>query len=180
MTQSTNTATEETAVTSDFEDLTARDTLTEILRTGAQKMLRAAIQQEVADYINDKSEIVDENGCRLVVRNGLLPEREIATGVGPVAVRQPRVRDNRPPSERETFTPGVLPKYLRKTKSIEEMSFVLCVTRTHQKKNSSPQSNATSCFDFKSGRQDLNRAIVITEHYSIRQIREVSREFCLP
>ena len=161
MTQSTNTATEETAVTSDFEDLTARDTLTEILRTGAQKMLRAAIQQEVADYINDKSEIVDENGCRLVVRNGLLPEREIATGVGPVAVRQPRVRDNRPPSERETFTPGVLPKYLRKTKSIEEMSFVLCVTRTHQKKNSSPQSNATSCFDFKSGRQDTVRTFLL-------------------
>ena len=121
MIQNTNSALEGTAATSDFGDLTARDALTEILRTGAQTLLRAAIEKEVADYINERSEIVDEDGRRLVVRNGSLPEREILTGVGPVAVSQPRVRDKRSGSERENFTPGILPKYLRKTKSIEDL-----------------------------------------------------------
>lgn len=100
---------------------TASDALTEILRTGAQKMLTAAVEREVADYIEDRKDIVDESGRRQVVRNGHLPEREILTGLGPVNVSQPRVRDRRPPEQREVFTPGILPKYLRKTKSIEEM-----------------------------------------------------------
>ena len=103
------------------EPITAPDALTEILRAGAQKMLRTAIEREVADDIEDRRDIVDESGRRLVVRNGHLPEREITTGVGPVAVSQPRVRDRRPAEQREMFTPGVLPRYLRKTKSIEEM-----------------------------------------------------------
>jgi len=121
MAQSTNSTTEDTANTSDFRDLTAGDVLTEILRTGAQKMLRAAIEKEVAEYIGGRSEILDDDGRRLVVRNGSLPEREILTGIGPVTVNQPRVRDKRSPEEREVFTPGILPKYLRKTKSIEEL-----------------------------------------------------------
>ena len=121
MIQNTNSALEDTAATFDFGNLTARDAFSEILRAGAQKMLRAAIEKEVADYINDRTDITDENGRRLVVRNGSLPEREILTGVGPVAVSQPRVRDKRSGSEREEFTPGILPKYLRKTKSIEEL-----------------------------------------------------------
>ena len=98
-----------------------RDTLSEILRTGAQQMLSAAIESEVADHIEARNGIVDEAGCRLVVRNGSLPEGQVTTGLGPVSVRQPRVRDKRSKDQREVFTPGVLPKYLRKTKSIEDM-----------------------------------------------------------
>ena len=75
----------------------ASDVLSDILRAGAQKMLKAAVEQEVSDYINERTDIVDENGHRLVVRNGSLPEREILTGVGPIAVSQPRVRDKRSP-----------------------------------------------------------------------------------
>lgn len=119
--QNTSSVIEDTAATSDFEDVTARDALTEILRTGAQQMLKAAIEKEVSDYIEERKEIVDDSGRRLVVRNGHLPERDVSTGVGPVTVSQPRVRDRRPAAAREVFTPGVLPKYLRKTKSIEEM-----------------------------------------------------------
>ena len=89
--------------------------LSEPLRAGAQKMLRAAIENEVADYINDRTDITDENGRRLIVRNGSLPEREIPIGVGPVPVSQPRVRDRWSGSEREDFTPGILPTYLRRT-----------------------------------------------------------------
>ena len=100
---------------------TPRDLLTEILRAGAQKMLAAAIDQEVASYVAARSGLVDESGHRQVVRNGFLPEREIMTGVGTVSVKQPRVRDKRSPEQREFFTPAVLPKYLRKTKSMEEL-----------------------------------------------------------
>jgi len=100
---------------------TPRDTLTEILRAGAQKMLAAAIEREVVSYVEKREELTDDAGRRLVVRNGFLPEREILTGIGKVVVKQPRVRDRRPPEQREYFTPAVLPKYLRKTKSMEEL-----------------------------------------------------------
>jgi putative transposase len=56
-----------------------------------------------------------------VVRNGYLPERELQTPVGPLPVHQPRVRDRRPEGERETFSPKVLPPYLRKTRSLEDL-----------------------------------------------------------
>ena len=121
MNQNTNSAIEDTASVGNLEGLTAHDALTEILRTGAQKMLMAAIDREVSDYINDRIDLVDENGRRLVVRNGSLPERDILTGIGPIAVTQPRVRDKRSPVDREVFTSSVLPRYLRKTKSIEEL-----------------------------------------------------------
>lgn len=121
MAESTNSVTEDTAHASNFRDLMAGDVLTEILRTGAQRMLGAAIEKEVAEYIGGRSEILDEDGRRLVVRNGSLPERAILTGIGPVTVSQPRIRDKRPAEEREVFTPSVLPKYLRKTKSLEEL-----------------------------------------------------------
>ncbi len=99
----------------------AGDALTDVLRTGAQRMLAVAIEQEVAAYVNERKDLVDENGRRLVVRNGHLPERKITTGLGPIAVKQPRVRDKRSTEEREFFSPSLLPKYLRKTKAIEEM-----------------------------------------------------------
>lgn len=119
--QNNHSAPEDPEGTANSLDATPRDALTEILRSGAQRMLRTAIEREVAEYIEDRQNIVDESGRRLVVRNGFLPEREIMTGLGPVAVSQPRVRDKRPAEQREVFSPGVLPKYLRKTKSIEEM-----------------------------------------------------------
>ncbi|MEZ6043969.1 MAG: IS256 family transposase [Planctomycetaceae bacterium] len=98
-----------------------RDVLTQILREGAQKMLQAAIQREVDDYLQNRSGIVGEDGRRLVIRNGSLPERELTTGLGPIQIRQPRVRDKRAADEREVFHSSILPKYLRKTKSIEEL-----------------------------------------------------------
>jgi len=99
----------------------AKDVLTEILREGAQQMLATAIEAEVADWIDSHSHLKDENGHRHVVRNGYLPERNITTGVGDVPVRQPRVHDRRPEGEKEKFTSKILPPYLRKTKSIEDL-----------------------------------------------------------
>lgn len=100
---------------------TSRDVLTEILRQGAQQMLTAAIEAEVAEWIGEHDHLQDERGHRQVVRNGYLPERSITTGVGPVKIRQPRVHDRRPGEEREPFSSKILPPYLRKTKSIEEL-----------------------------------------------------------
>jgi len=99
-----------------------RDALTEVIRAGAAELLAAAIQTEVAVWIDAHAHIVDQRGRRQVVRNGSLPEREIVTAIGPVRVTQPRVHDRRPPDAgRETFTSAILPPYLRKTKSIEEL-----------------------------------------------------------
>lgn len=97
-----------------------RDVLTEILRQGAREMLAKAIQAEVADWIADRAHLTDADGRRQVVRNGSHPQREILTGLGPITVQQPRVLDRRSPDRRETFTPSVLPPYLRRAKSVDE------------------------------------------------------------
>jgi hypothetical protein len=74
-----------------FESLP--DVLTEIARAGAQKMLAAALEDEVAEYLCQHAGARDESGHLLVVRNGHGREREIQTGIGTVAVRQPRVNE---------------------------------------------------------------------------------------
>lgn len=101
----------------------AGDVLTGILRNGAKQLLAQAVEAEVADYIERHAAIRDAQGHRMVVRNGHLPEREIQTGIGPVPVRQPRVNDRRVDEngDRIRFTSEILPKYLRKTRSLEEL-----------------------------------------------------------
>jgi len=99
----------------------SRDVLTEVLRTGAQRLLAQMIEMEVKGWIDAHAALVDAQGHRCVVRNGRLPSRTILTGVGPVEVLQPRVRDRRPAGEAEKFSSKILPPYLRKTKSIEEL-----------------------------------------------------------
>jgi len=98
-----------------------RDVLTELLRRGAQKMLAETIEAEVAEWLDARAHLKDKNGHRQVVRNGHLPERELVTGIGPILVNQPRVRDRRSQDEAEPFSSKVLPPYLRKTKNIEEL-----------------------------------------------------------
>ncbi len=104
------------------EDAT-KDVLAEILRDGARKMLGQAIEAEAAGYIAAHAHEHDADGHRLVVRNGYAPERELQTGLGALAVKQPRVNDKRvdDAGNRFRFTSQILPPYLRKTKSIEEL-----------------------------------------------------------
>jgi transposase-like protein len=97
------------------------DPLTDILRRGARTLLAQAVEAEVAAYVEARAHLKDEAGRRQVVRNGHLPERTILTGVGPVEVQQPRVRDRRPAEQRESFSSAILPPYLRKTKSLEDL-----------------------------------------------------------
>ncbi len=98
-----------------------RDVLTEVLRHGVQQVLAVAVLAEATAYVEAHHHLLDEDGYRLVVRNGYLPRRAILTGLGRVEVQQPRVRDHRPPEEREKFTSKLLPPYLRKAKSVEEL-----------------------------------------------------------
>jgi len=104
-------------------EATTKDVLTEILRDGAREMLGNAIEAEVADYIAAHAHERDVDGHRLVVRNGHASERELQTGLGAIPVKQPRVNDKRTDENgnRIRFTSHILPPYLRRTKSIEEL-----------------------------------------------------------
>lgn len=96
--------------------------LDELVRIGAQQMLQAAINAEVDAFLEAHQGRLDDQGRRLVVRNGHLPTREILSGAGPLQVRQGRVRDNSTdPNQRVRFSPSVLPAYLRRTEAIEEL-----------------------------------------------------------
>ena len=104
-------------------EVSAKDVLSEILRDGAREMLGKAIEAEVTDYITVHAEQRDADGHRLVVRNGHACERDLQTGLGAISVKQPRVNDRRVDDDgnRFRFTSNILPPYLRKTKSIEEL-----------------------------------------------------------
>jgi putative transposase len=99
------------------------DPLSDILRTGARQLLAQAVEAEVEAHIAAHADLTDGNGRRRIVRHGHLPERQIQTGVGAVAVKAPRVRDRDPgaPDGRIGFTSSILPRYLRRSKSVEEL-----------------------------------------------------------
>jgi putative transposase len=98
------------------------DPITDILRQGARKLLAQALEAEVEIFLSDYKELTDELGRQRLVRNGYLPERSIQTGIGSVPVKAPRVRDRHcQPSNRIPFTSSILPAYLRKTKSLEQL-----------------------------------------------------------
>ncbi len=115
--------TEDTVLAMDSSGKEARDVLTEILRNGARQMLTTAIENEVDEYIAAYAHQLDDNGQRLVVRNGHMPPRSILTGLGQIEVTRPRVNDKRVDEDgrRFRFTSSILPPYLRRTKSIDEL-----------------------------------------------------------
>jgi putative transposase len=99
-----------------------RSPLDELVLRGARQMLQAALESEVQTFLEQHATKVDDQGRRLIVRNGALPAREILTGAGPLEISQPRVRDRSlDPSDRVRFRSSILPAYLRKSKSIEEL-----------------------------------------------------------
>ena len=98
--------------------------LDEIVRDGARQMLAAALQAEVAAYIDAHRDVVDEDGHRLVVRNGYHGEREVTTVAGAVKVRAPRVNDKRvdeTTGERNRFASSILPAWARKSPQVSEV-----------------------------------------------------------
>jgi transposase-like protein len=98
--------------------------LDEIVRDGARAMLAAALQAEVAAYVEAFADQLDEAGRRLVVRNGSHTEREVMTAAGAIPVKQPRVNDMRideVTGERQRFASAILPAWARKSPKVAEV-----------------------------------------------------------
>src|SRR5215212_8102875 len=99
------------------------DPLLAVLREGARRMLTQAIEAEVEAFLATHAGLVDQQGRRRLVRNGHAPERQVQTGIGPLEVRRPKIRDRGSVTDGEPirFTSAVLPAYPRRTKNIEEL-----------------------------------------------------------
>lgn len=107
-----------------FQGQTSQDALHEVLREGARRLLQSALEAEIELIIEKTKDLCDEQGRRFVRRNGWLPERDLLTSVGPLPVKVPRVRDTRPAEERlpaEELRGSLLPRYVRKAKTLEEL-----------------------------------------------------------
>ena len=105
-----------------------RVSLDELAREGARRMIAAALEVEVDEYVSAFTEEVDENGKRLVVRNGRGKERKLTIGSGTLPIRAPRVNDKRIDSgtgERQRFQSGILPAYMRRSPKVTEVLPVL-------------------------------------------------------
>ena len=104
------------------KDSFIEDPITEILRQGARQLLAQALEAEIDLFISQFGEMRDTQGRQRIVRNGYHSERQIQSGIGPVPVRAPRVRDRETDlTERVHFQSSILPPYLRKTKSLEAL-----------------------------------------------------------
>ena len=97
------------------------DPLTDILQTGARQLLKQAVEAELATLLAAHAREVTDDGRARLVRHGHLPEREVMTGIGPIAVKVPQVRDRGNVDEKIRFASSILPPWLRKTRSIEEL-----------------------------------------------------------
>ncbi|UCD69775.1 MAG: IS256 family transposase [Betaproteobacteria bacterium] len=93
------------------------DPLTEMLRAGAQQLIKKAVELELQELLEQHGERRTDDGRAGVVRSGYLPERELQTGVGPVTIRIPKVRAIT--GEPVTFRSALVPPYVRKTRSLE-------------------------------------------------------------
>lgn len=102
----------------------ATDPLTEVLRQGARRLLAEAVEAEVEQFLAQYQGLRDAGQRQQVVRNGYLPERTVQTGIGPVEVKVPRVRDRGAGAAAESpirFDSAIVPKYLRKSASVEKL-----------------------------------------------------------
>jgi len=83
-------------------------------------MLQKAIENEVQEFVQTHGELRTDDDLQAIVRNGALPSRKIVTGLGPLEVQQPRVRDRRS-AEKVRFSSNLLPRYLRRVPSVDAL-----------------------------------------------------------
>ena len=96
--------------------------LEQVARQGAQKMLQLALENEVEEFVKKYSNLTDENEKKVVTENGYMPTREILIGMGPLSIKQPRIDDrNIKGYSGERFTSNILPRYLRRIPSIDNL-----------------------------------------------------------
>ena len=99
------------------------DPLTEVIQAGARELLATAVLAAVSGFIAEHADLLDEDGRQRLVRHWFLPEREVMTGIGKVPVQVPRVRDRGTNEDGSNikFRSSLVPPYLRKAKSVEEL-----------------------------------------------------------
>jgi transposase-like protein len=104
-------------------DETFQDSLTEILRSGARKLIAEAVESEFDCFMAKHEDLIDGEGRRRIVRNGSMPERKILTSLGSVPVQVPRSKDRSvgKAARKIRFTSAILPPYLRKTRTLNEL-----------------------------------------------------------
>jgi putative transposase len=100
-----------------FSDPAFRDELSDLVRDGAQRIIRQAVEAELKVFLEKHADERDEAGRRAIVRNGYQPRREVLTGVGPVPVQLPKTRDRA--GEGRYYRSELLPPYLKKAKRLE-------------------------------------------------------------
>jgi len=118
------TVVQDAQVTGQAAPAVAGSMLDQLVRDGARAMLAAALQAEVAAYVEAFADQLDEHGRRLVVRNGYHQEREVTTAAGAVPVRAPRVNDKRVDEvtgARARFASAILPAWARKSPQVAEV-----------------------------------------------------------
>lgn len=98
---------------------TLKDPLTELLRNGARELIRQAVESELMSLLSEHENLKLLDGRQALVRNGYLPERTIQTGIGDVNIQVPKIRDRS--GSGIHFTSQLLPPYLKRTKSIDEL-----------------------------------------------------------
>jgi putative transposase len=102
-----------------FCDPAFRDELSDLVRQGAQRIIRQAVEAELKGFLEAHEDARDERGRRAVVRNGYQPERDVLTGIGAVKVQVPKTRDRA--GEGRCFRSELLPPYLKKAKRLESV-----------------------------------------------------------
>jgi putative transposase len=110
------------------EDNEAAVTLDALAREGARRMIAAALEVEVEEYVAALVDEVDEDGKRLVVRNGRARERKVTIGSGTLAIQAPRVNDKRvdeESGERKRFGSKILPAYARRSPKVTDVLPIL-------------------------------------------------------
>jgi putative transposase len=110
------------------EESEGRISLDDLAREGALRMIAAALEAEVDEYVGSFAEERDEDGQRLVVRNGKARERKLTVGSGTLAIRAPRVNDKRideESGERKRFSSRILPAYARRSPKVTEVLPIL-------------------------------------------------------
>jgi len=96
------------------------DALTELMRVGARQLISEAIELELESFLTECLEVLSD-GKRRIVRNGFLPERKIMTGIGHVDIKVPRVRDRGDAEEKVRFQSKLIPRYMRRTATMDEV-----------------------------------------------------------
>jgi len=96
------------------------DAVTELLRNGARQLIVEAVEAELDQFLNQCRELLPD-GKQRVVRNGHLPERDIMTGIGKVSVQIPRVRDRLDGKQKIRFHSSLIPPYMRRTATLNEV-----------------------------------------------------------